>query len=240
MPPPIVVADLGTGSGAIGLALADELPVVGVEVWLTDDDGDALNVARANLAGIGRGAANVRIVAGRWFDALPEDVRLDVVVANPPYVADGSPDVDQSVLQWEPHHALFAGPDGLDAIREVVAGAPARLRPGGWLVLEIGADQGAAVADLLSATGDAGVEIRQDLPAATASPASPADLAEADGDLVEDVPSSGVTVSSTPASSRAAENSAMRRTRLVIRASMSSSSSLTVPVAHARREVAIA
>ena len=65
--------------------------------------------------------------------------------------------------QWEPHHALFAGPDGLDAIRELVAGAPARLRPGGWLVLEIGADQGAAVADLLSAAGYADVEIRPDL-----------------------------------------------------------------------------
>ncbi len=161
--PPIVVADLGTGSGAIGLALANELPVVGVEVWLTDDDADALDVARANLAGIGRGAANVRIGAGRWFDALPEDVFLDVVVVNPPYVADGSPEVEESVLRWEPHHALFGGPDGLDAIRELVAAAPSRLRPGGWLVLEIGADQGAAVADLLSATGYADVQIRQDL-----------------------------------------------------------------------------
>lgn len=162
-PSPVVVADLGTGSGAIGLALADELPLVGVTVWLTDDDADALDVARANLTGIGRRAANVRVRGGRWFDALPADVRLDVAVANPPYVAEGSPEVEESVLRWEPHHALFAGPDGLDAIREVVAGAPTWLRPGGWLVLEIGADQGAAVAELLGGAGYADVEIRPDL-----------------------------------------------------------------------------
>ena len=104
---------------------------------------DALAVARANLAGIGRRAANVRIVEGSWFEALPDGVELDVAVSNPPYIADGSPDVDASVREWEPHDALFAGPDGLDAIRTLVAEAPARLRPGGWLVLEIGADQGA-------------------------------------------------------------------------------------------------
>ena len=119
-------------------------------VWLTDVSPDALDVARANLAGIGRKGANVRIAAGSWFDALPPDVVPDVVVANPPYVADGSPDVDAAVRDWEPHGALFAGPDGLDAIRLLVAAAPGRVRPGGWLVLEIGADQGPAVARLLT------------------------------------------------------------------------------------------
>ena len=89
LPPPVTVADLGTGSGAIGLALADELPVDGVTVWLTDESPDALDVARANLAGIGRRGANVRIAEGAWFDALPDGVVLDVAVANPPYVADG-------------------------------------------------------------------------------------------------------------------------------------------------------
>jgi len=159
----VVVTDLGTGSGAIGLALAEELPLSGVTVWLTDDDRDALDVARANLAGIGRGAANVRVRGGRWFEALPADVRLDVAVANPPYIAEGSPEVEDSVRRWEPHHALFAGPDGLDAIRSLIAGAPARLRPGGWLVLEIGADQGAAVRQLLNETGYSNVQIRPDL-----------------------------------------------------------------------------
>jgi release factor glutamine methyltransferase len=162
-PRPVTVADLGTGSGAIGLAVADELPVEGVRVWLTDVSLDALDVARANLTGIGRRAANVRIAGGSWFDALPAGVVPDVVVANPPYVAAGSPDVAAGVREWEPHAALFAGPDGLDAIRLLVAGAPERLRPGGWLVLEIGADQGPAVEQLLRETGYTEVSIRPDL-----------------------------------------------------------------------------
>jgi release factor glutamine methyltransferase len=160
---PITVADLGTGSGAIGLALADELPVAGVRVWLTDSDPDALDLARANLAGLGRPAANVRVAAGSWFEALPAGTVLDLAVSNPPYVADASTDLDPSVARWEPHGALFAGPDGLDAIRAIVRGAPAWIRPGGWLVLEIGADQGARVGELLDASGFAEIEIRPDL-----------------------------------------------------------------------------
>jgi release factor glutamine methyltransferase len=159
---PVTVADLGTGSGAIGLAMADELPVDGVTVWMIDDDPDALHVARANLAGIGRRGANVRIAKGSWFDALPAAVRLDVAVANPPYIADESTLVDDSVREWEPHHALFAGPDGLDSIRRLVDDAPDRLRPGGWLVLEIGADQGTAVNELLAHRGYLEVEPRPD------------------------------------------------------------------------------
>lgn len=161
-PAPIVVADLGTGSGAIGLSLADELPTAGVTVWLTDSSPDALALARANLAGIGRRAANVRIAEGDWFAALPDDVVLDLVVANPPYVAASDP-VDDAVRDWEPHAALFAGPDGLDDLRRIIADAPARLRPGGALVLEIGATQGDAVAALLDAAGYVDVEIRPDL-----------------------------------------------------------------------------
>ena len=160
---PITVADLGTGSGAIGLALADELPVEGVTVWLTDVSSDALDLARANLAGIGRRAANVRIAEGSWFDALPDDTVLDLAVANPPYVADGSPDVDAAVRDWEPHGALFAGADGLDAIRQLIGAAPRWVRTGGRLVLEIGADQGDAVAELLTEAGYSDVEIRPDL-----------------------------------------------------------------------------
>jgi release factor glutamine methyltransferase len=162
-PLPVTVADLGTGSGAIGLALADELPVLGVTVWLVDDDPDALDVARANLAGIGRRAANVRIAAGSWFDALPAGTVVDVAVSNPPYVATDSPELDQAVRRWEPAHAVFAGADGLVSIRRLVADAPRFIRPGGWLVLEIGADQGPAVEELLRASGFADVEIRPDL-----------------------------------------------------------------------------
>ena len=89
--------------------------------------------------------------------------RLDVAVSNPPYIADASPLVDDSVRRWEPHDALFAGADGLDDIRIIAEQAGRWLRPGGWLVLEIGADQGSAVADLLVGTGFGDVDIRPDL-----------------------------------------------------------------------------
>lgn len=157
------VADLGTGSGAIGLALADELPIDGTEVWLTDADADALDVARSNLAGIGRAARNVRIGQGDWFEALPTDGVFDVLVSNPPYVADGSDLLDDSVREWEPAAALFAGPDGLDDYRRLVPGALAHLAPTGSLVLEIGTDQGAAVRALCEQAGYRAVEVRPDL-----------------------------------------------------------------------------
>jgi release factor glutamine methyltransferase len=161
--PPRTVADLGTGSGAIGLSLASELPLDGTTVWLTDASEDALDVARANLAGIGRAGRNVRIARGDWFAAIPDEVCLDVVVSNPPYVADGSPDLTPEVADWEPHAALFGGPDGLDHLRRIVAGAVERIVPRGHLVLEIGADQGPSVAALLAEAGFADVEVRPDL-----------------------------------------------------------------------------
>jgi release factor glutamine methyltransferase len=160
---PVRVADLGTGSGAIGLAMADELPLAGTIVWLTDVSADALDVARANLAGIGRAAVNVRVAEGSWFEALPAGERFDVIVANPPYVADGAADLSATVAEWEPHIALFAGADGLDEVRRLVAGAPPHLAPDGWLVLEIGADQGMTVRRLLVDNGYRDVEIRRDL-----------------------------------------------------------------------------
>jgi release factor glutamine methyltransferase len=161
---PLTLVDLGTGSGAIALSLAAELPLTGVTVWATDASPDALAVARANLSGIGRAAANVHVVEGRWFDALPSELRgvVDVIVSNPPYVAL-TDELDAAVRVWEPLDALLAGVDGLDDVRQIVAGAPAWLRPGGWLVVEIGASQGSAVAALAGAAGLADVTVRPDL-----------------------------------------------------------------------------
>lgn len=160
----LTIVDLGTGSGAIGLSLADELPLGSTTVWLTDASAGALDVARANLAGIGRAGAQVRIAEpGEWFAALPAQLRFDVVVSNPPYVAVGTELLDDAVRDWEPHGALFAGADGLDDVRLIAEQAGDRLLPGGWLVLEIGADQGPAVDALLTAAGYSDVAIRPDL-----------------------------------------------------------------------------
>jgi len=156
------VADLGTGSGAIGLSMAVELPAEGTSVWITDISGEALAVARANLTGIGRAAGNVTASEGEWFAALPGDQRFDVIVSNPPYVADRAPQLDDSVRDWEPAGALFSGPDGLDDLRHLIAQAPHHLADDGWLVVEIGADQGAAVRSLLRSAGYRDVEIKQD------------------------------------------------------------------------------
>lgn len=162
---PLTITDLGTGSGAIGLSLAAELTIGTASVWLVDVSTDALDVARANLTGLGRAASTVQIAQGSWFDALPDELRgtLDLVVANPPYIAEGDPQVEGSVSEWEPHLALFAGDDGLRDLRIIVADGSGWLRPGGWLVMEIGADQGAAVRELLQAGGYADIEIRLDL-----------------------------------------------------------------------------
>lgn len=157
------VADLGTGSGAIGLAMATELPLDGTTVWITDVSDDALAVARANLAGIGRAAKNVRVGCGSWFAALPDGERFDVIVSNPPYVAQDSPLLEESVRAWEPAGAVFAADGGLADLRRIVGGAPEWLAGDGWLVLEIGADQGATVGELLTGAGFCDVAIRPDL-----------------------------------------------------------------------------
>lgn len=157
------VADLGTGSGAIGLAMATELPRHGTTVWITDASPAALDVARSNLAGIGVGAVNVTVSEGSWTDALPGDVGFDVIVSNPPYVADASTEIERLVSDWEPRGALFAGTDGLDDIRILIRDAPGHLRPGGWLVLEHGHDQGGAVRTLMEERGLVEVETRRDL-----------------------------------------------------------------------------
>ncbi len=184
---PCRIADLGTGSGAIGLSLAAELPIGSAEVWLTDVSDDALDVARANLAGIGRAAGCVRIGRGSWFDGLPDNVRgsLDLIVGNPPYIASGDPSVEQSVTDWEPHVALFAGDDGLDDIRCIITQAPQWLTIGGWLVLEIGTGQGPAVRDLLDQAGLSEVEIRPDLAGHDRTAIGQLNSAEARSELAE-------------------------------------------------------
>lgn len=157
------VVDLGTGSGAIALSLAVEVP--DAEVWATDASPDALAVARSNLTGIGtREATRVRLVEGSWYDALPELLRgrVSLIVSNPPYVADGEVLPDE-VERWEPARALRAGPEGLDDIAVIVAGAPTWLEPGGALVVEIGETQGDAVVALAQRAGFAAVEVRPDL-----------------------------------------------------------------------------
>ena len=162
---PIVCADLGTGSGAIGLSLAAELPIDGVTVWMTDRSSEALDVARANAAGIGRAAANVRLGLGDWFAALPARLvgELGLVVSNPPYIADDDPGLEAIVREWEPEVALFAGADGLDAIRDLIAESGRWLRPGGWLVVEIGSTHGRQVTELLHIAGFDDVSITSDL-----------------------------------------------------------------------------
>lgn len=156
------VIDLGTGSGAIGLALATELPIDNTSIWMTDISPDALAVARANLAGIGRPARNVTIIESRWFDALPANLQADVIVSNPPYIALDSPDVDGSVSDYEPEVALYSGPDGLDAIREIIRRAGDFLTANGALVLEIGADQRLATEYLFEEHGYVDCEVRRD------------------------------------------------------------------------------
>jgi release factor glutamine methyltransferase len=158
MPPdqPLRVADLGTGCGAVALALARERPqahVVG-----TDRSDAALAVARANerLLGI----PNVVFYESVWFAELFGQ-QFDLIVSNPPYVATGDPHL--RALRYEPQSALEGGADGLEAIRLIVRDAPAYLLPRGWLLLEHGAGQGEAVRSLFSAADFTAVETLPDL-----------------------------------------------------------------------------
>ena len=159
------VVDLGTGSGAIGLAIASESYPREVEVWLTDESSDALDVARANVATLGRHGSRVKIAQGSWWSALPEDLvgTIDVAVCNPPYIAIGDPEVAVDVLEWEPHTALFADDDGFADLQLVIAGAPRWLRTGGSLILENGHRQAARVTEAMIAAGFEDVETHHDL-----------------------------------------------------------------------------
>lgn len=144
---PVIVVDLGTGSGAIGLSVAAECP--GAEVWLTDVSDDAVAVARANLAGLGRRGGSTRVVAGDWFAALPTELagRVAVVVSNPPYVADDD-EIEAQVVEWEPLGALFAPNAGTAHLRHLITSAPGWLSTDGALVLEMAPTQVDAMAAL--------------------------------------------------------------------------------------------
>ena len=159
------VVDLGTGSGAIGLAIAAESHPREVEVWLTDASQDALDVARANVATLGRLGSRVKIAHGSWWNALPTQLAqsIDVAVCNPPYIAPDDPEVSSAVTDWEPHSALFAEDHGLADIRTVIAGANQWLRVGGVLIFEIGYRQAAAVTNDMVAAGFVEVVTHRDL-----------------------------------------------------------------------------
>ena len=151
---PARVLDLGTGSGAVALALQQRRPAA--QVTAVDASADALAVASANAQRLN---LPVRCVLSHWMDDVPGPFEL--IVSNPPYVAEGDPHL--AALTHEPLQALASGPDGLDDIRQIIAHAPSRLAPGGWLLLEHGWDQATAVQALLRTAGFVQVQSRRDL-----------------------------------------------------------------------------
>ena len=152
------VADLGTGTGAIALSLASERPQA--RVIATDVSADALAIARMNA--VANGIAHVEFRQGSWWTPLRGE-RFHLIASNPPYIADGDAHLTRGDLRFEPTTALASGTDGLDAVRELIAGAPGFLVPDGWLLLEHGWDQGAAIRALMTAAGFVDVATERDL-----------------------------------------------------------------------------
>ena len=155
---PVRVADLGTGSGAIALSIGTERPRA--RITATDASAEALTVARRNAARLGLGRVEFR--HGDWLVPLAEE-RFDLIASNPPYIEAGDSHLVQGDLRFEPPAALASGADGLDAIRVIVRDAGRHLHAGGWLLLEHGWRQGAAVRALLDAAGFSEVATERDL-----------------------------------------------------------------------------
>lgn len=154
----ITVADLGTGSGAVALAIASERPQA--QVVATDASNDALSVASRNAGRLQ--LANVSFLHGDWCAPLGER-RFDAIMSNPPYVAPEDRDIAPEVRRFEPAAALFAGNGGLESLTVIARQSPRHLRPGGWLLLEHGWKQGPQVRDLLVRNGFAHVRSHADL-----------------------------------------------------------------------------
>jgi release factor glutamine methyltransferase len=152
---PSTVLDLGTGSGAIALAIKKHLP--GAKVTAVEASAAALAVAQRNAV---KHNLAVDFVHARWLEGIGDE-RFDLIVSNPPYIAAGDPHLED--LRFEPRSALVSGTDGLDAIREIVRQAPRHLAPGGWLLLEHGIGQDENVRALLSADGFESVTTWPDL-----------------------------------------------------------------------------
>lgn len=151
------VVDLGTGSGAIALALASERPHW--QVTATDIHGPTLQVAQSNSETL---SIPIRCVQSAWFESLGGQ-QFDLIVSNPPYIEANDEHLDGVGVRFEPRRALASGKDGLDDIRIIVRAAPEHLQQQGWLLLEHGFDQGAAVRDLMQAQGFHRVATVQDL-----------------------------------------------------------------------------
>ena len=149
------VLDLGTGSGAIALAIQRHRPLA--QVVAVDASEGALRTAQSNALTLG---LPVQFLLGSWLQPV-QGQRFDLIVSNPPYIAEGDPHL--AALTHEPITALTAGPDGLDDIRDIVTQAKNHLIPGGWLLLEHGYDQAVAVTQLLQQTGYAAIQTKQDL-----------------------------------------------------------------------------
>lgn len=152
------VLDLGTGSGCIGISIALVLPAA--QVTAVERSPEALALAHENAQRLH--ARNIEFRQSDWFSAVQGE-RYDLIVANPPYVAHGDAHLTQGDLPFEPTQALVSGDDGLADIRIIVAGAPAHLAPGGWLLFEHGYDQAARSRELLTQAGFNEVQSWRDL-----------------------------------------------------------------------------